>query len=425
MGKVVYITAKTPFGKGEVFTLHEMVALKKIGVNLLIIPRNPSREIFHKEAEFVKEDVQWLPFLGLNIAVHTIKFVMESPIEFVRIVRDIVHQSYGFIDILKGIAVLPKSLYVAKLLKDKNEAISHVHANTTTTVSIIAYIIARELGVPWSCTLHTATIVNQKYTRMFQQKLRFAEFIRCIADGTRVKLLKLLGQDYEDKVKLVYLPVDCDIYSAEKKEVAKEKIILVTPAELVPRKGHKYLIDACSLLVRRGIMQFKCYFYGDGPLRGELQSLVERENLKGFIELPGPIANDKLFNMYRSGQADVLVLPSIVTDDGNFEGIPMALVEAMACGIPVISTNTGDIPELIGNGCGMMVNEKDPRALADAIEKLLKDGEFRQELGERGRRKVVQVFNASKSAEELARLFGITDFRGVNGLYTKPVAWNG
>lgn len=410
MGKVVYITAKTPFGKGETFTLHEMVALKKMGVNLLIIPRNPSREIFHKEAGFVKEDVLWLPFLSLTMVVNTIKFLMKSPIRFLRIVRDIVHQSGGFMDILKGIAVLPKSLYVAKLLKEKNEEISHIHANSTTTVSIIAHIIAGELGVPWSCTLHAATIVSQKYSRMFRMKLKSAELIRCIADGTRVKLLQLLGQDYARKVKLVYnMWVDCDTYSAEKKEVVKEKFIMVTPAELVPRKGHKYLIDACSLLVRRGITHFICYFFGDGPLRGKLQSLVERENLKGFIELPGPIANEKLFDMYRSGQVDVVVLPSIVTDDGNFEGIPVALEEAMACGIPVISTNTGDIPELIGDGSGVMVNEKDPQALADAIEKLLRDAEFRRELGERGRRKVVQVFNASKSAEELAKLFGVTD----------------
>jgi glycosyltransferase involved in cell wall biosynthesis len=417
MGKVVYVTAKTPFGKGETFTLHEMVALKKKGVNLLIIPRNPSKEIFHKEAEFVKDDSLWLPPLSLTIVMNTMKFLLRSPTEFLRIVKDVVRQSCSLIDILKGLVVLPKSLYVAKLLKDANEDISHIHAHSTTTVSIMAHIIARKLGIPWSFTLHAATIVSQKYARMFKMKLKSAEFVRCIANGTRVKLVQLLGHEYECKVKLVYVGVDCDTYTTDKNEVTKEKFVMVTPAELVPRKGHRYLIEACSLLVKRGFTHFMCYFYGDGPLRGELQSLVERENLKGFVELPGLVANEKLLDMYRTGQVDVVILPSIVTDDGNFEGIPMALEEAMAYGIPVVSTNTGDIPELIGDGSGVMVKEKDPQALADAIERLLKDAEFRRELGERGRRKVVQVFSASKSAKELAQLFYAAESREPNETY--------
>jgi glycosyltransferase involved in cell wall biosynthesis len=405
MGKVVYITCKTPFGKGETFTLHEMVALKKAGVSLIIIPRNPSREVFHKEAEYVSEDTLWLPLLSLRMLMNTVVSFLRHPFQFLSIMKNVVRQSNGLLDTLKGIVVLPKALYVGEMLNKKGEVISHIHAHSTTTVSIMAYVIAKKLRVPWSFTLHTATIVNEKFARMFKAKLESAEFVRCIAEGTCTKLLALIGQEYEEKVRVVHLGVDCDAYEKKKERLIKERFIMVTPAELVPRKGHKYLIYACSLLIRRGITHFKCYFYGDGPLRKELQNLVEQENLRNFIALPGLLANEKLLGLYNSGKVDVVILPSINTSDGNFEGIPMALEEAMACGIPVISTNTGDISELIGDGSGIMVNEKDPEAIANAIETLIRDADFRREVGEKGRQKVINSFNSKVIAKQLAALF--------------------
>jgi colanic acid/amylovoran biosynthesis glycosyltransferase len=413
MSKVVlYITAETPFGKGEVFTLHELVALKKRGIDLLIVPRNPSKEIFHKEAEYVKDNCLSLPFLNLEMVINTMKFLFKSPIEFISIAKNVIKQSHtNFIDILKSFAVIPKSLYVSKLLKEKGDNVCHVHANMTTTVSIMAYIIARELGVPWSCTLHAATNVKKKYLRMFKAKLQSAEFIRCISDGIRIKLLALLGQEYREKLKVLHVGVDCksfDIIDINKKSKSiNEKFIIVTPAALLPRKGHMYLIKACSLLLKRGIQNFYCYFYGEGPLRNKLKELIERENLENFIELPGSISNDKLFHLYINGKVDVVILPSIVTADQNFEGIPTALMEAMACGVPVISTNTGDIQELIGDGSGIMVKEKDPEALANAIELLMRDAEFRKDLAEKGRQKVLKNFNLESITKQLAILFGI------------------
>jgi glycosyltransferase involved in cell wall biosynthesis len=109
--------------------------------------------------------------------------------------------------------------------------------------------------------------------------------------------------------------------------------------------------------------------------------------------------------MYKERIVDILILPSINTGNGEFEGIPVSLMEAMAFGIPVISTDTGGIPELIGDGSGIMVKEKDPEAIAVSIEKLMNDKPYYDFISERGRKKIERDFNVSIISKELLKLF--------------------
>jgi len=98
---------------------------------------------------------------------------------------------------------------------------------------------------------------------------------------------------------------------------------------------------------------------------------------------------------------DAVVLPSITTDDNEREGIPVALMEAMAYGIPVVSTRTAGIPELISEGAGLLVGEKEAQELAGAIEKLITDEELAAEIGKRGRERVEEEFHLQKNARLL------------------------
>lgn len=104
------------------------------------------------------------------------------------------------------------------------------------------------------------------------------------------------------------------------------------------------------------------------------------------------------------GEVDAVVLPSLTTDDGEREGIPVALMEAMAYGIPVVSTNTGGIPELLSDGAGLMVREKEAQELAGAIEKLIKDEGLSAEIGKKGRQMIEKEFNLQKNARMLLQI---------------------
>lgn len=400
MSKIVYITAQTPFGKGETFILNEMVMLKKLGIDLIIVPRNPPKEVFHKNAKSLVNDTLWIPLIDFKIVANLSVFFFTNPIFIFRIVVDIIFNSRDLKMVLKNLAVLPKALYLAKILKVKD--ISHIHVHWGSTTSTIAYIISEITGIPWSITLHRWDI---KENNLLKVKVKSAKFIRCISNHGMAELIEIVGKDFKYKIKVIHMGVDCDVV-VQTPLREKDKFIIVTPANLFPVKGHNYLIDACSILVlTHGMRNFRCYFYGDGPLRKELEKYIEKKHLKDFIKIPGHIAHEKLLKMYAEREIDIVILPSINTDDGEHEGIPVSLMEAMNFGIPVISTNTGGILELIGDGSGIMIEEQDDEAIARFIRKLIIDKYYRNALGEKGKIKVKKDYNLKTNIEGLLRLF--------------------
>ena len=133
--------------------------------------------------------------------------------------------------------------------------------------------------------------------------------------------------------------------------------------------------------------------------------MIQELNLGDVVTLCGRLPHDKVLGMYQDGCISVLVTPSIVTEDGQREGIPVALMEAMAFGVPVISTTTGGIPELLGDGAGILVPPGDSKALADAIEVIVENSYYCAELGQKGRKKIETDFSLTSVVRQLAELF--------------------
>jgi glycosyltransferase involved in cell wall biosynthesis len=167
-------------------------------------------------------------------------------------------------------------------------------------------------------------------------------------------------------------------------------------------KGHKYLIQACRLLWERGI-EFACYFVGEGPLRREVEVEIAKAGLSDKINLLGTLPRPEVASLL--SRMNVMALASVQTRRGNREGIPVALMEGMASGLPVVASAISGIPELVESGrTGLLVPSRDPVALADALEKLSKDQELRRRLGTAGREKVMREFNLRINAAELRDL---------------------
>jgi glycosyltransferase involved in cell wall biosynthesis len=156
-------------------------------------------------------------------------------------------------------------------------------------------------------------------------------------------------------------------------------------------------------LVERDV-GFRCVIVGDGPQRTLLEQLVEQYNLQEVVELAGVVFQEHLKEYL--ARADVFVLPCITASNGDMDGIPVALMEAMAMAIPTVSTTVSGIPELIEDGVsGLLVPEKDAVALADALQRLFQDDELCARLGKNGRQKVIREFDIDKSTTQLAALF--------------------
>jgi glycosyltransferase involved in cell wall biosynthesis len=143
---------------------------------------------------------------------------------------------------------------------------------------------------------------------------------------------------------------------------------------------------------------------GDGPQRAYLESLVEQYDLRDTVKLAGIVFQEKLQDYYRA--ADMLALPCIIAGDGDRDGIPVALIEAMAIGRPVVSTQVSGIPELVEHGqTGLLVPPGDAEALAEALLTLIRDEPLRQRMGQASREKVVKQFSLDENIAQVAALF--------------------
>jgi glycosyltransferase involved in cell wall biosynthesis len=404
MGKIAYITAATPFGPQETFILTEMLALLETGADILIIPRDKAHDrLFHSKAAPLFEHAIGLPLIDVAILKAFLKYMLNSPIACLGIINSVCFGARNTKIALKNLAVLPKAFYVAALLSSEN--VSHIHAHWASTTATMAYITSRLTGVPWSFTAHRWDIAENN---ILKEKCRTASFVRVISEAGRLEIMHLVDDaSLHDKIVMLHMGVDIP---GEADAVlngvlnGRQVLNVVCPANLLPVKGHTCLFEACALLKDKNI-SMKCLVAGDGPLEKELKDYARRRNLEGYVEFLGRLTQEELFALYRSGRTAAVILPSIHTADCQKEGIPVSLMEAMAHGIPVISTDTGAIPELIADGSGIMVRGNDPSSIASAIENLISDPVHSASVGRRGKEKIKMDFNVRSITGELLRLF--------------------
>ena len=201
---------------------------------------------------------------------------------------------------------------------------------------------------------------------------------------------------------MIHCGVDIDRYRPAS-AANRERLMIVSVGRLVEHKGFRHLVRACALLKTRGL-RFVCRIIGDGLQRTELDRLIEEADLRDCVELAGAMTQEAVGAALRG--ADLFVLACAVEQNGVADGIPVALMEAMALEIPVVSTRVSGIPELVKDGAGLLVDPEDPEALANAIEQTARlSARDRREIGRGGRAVIEKEFNLAVEVERLAALF--------------------
>jgi glycosyltransferase involved in cell wall biosynthesis len=295
--------------------------------------------------------------------------------------------------------VFPKALalaHTARLLKA-----DHIHAHWASTTATAAYVASSMSGIPWSFTAHRWDIQEDN---MLKEKVRTASFVRVINKRGLTEIDRIVGYELSRKVRVIHMGVDTEKYGPARfglPNTSNDKTpLIVCPANFVPVKGHRYLLDALAQVKLKGL-SFKCWFFGAGPLEDALKRQTAELCLTDYVDFRGRLPHPELLELFNSGLVDIVVLPSIVTKDGACEGIPVALMEAMAAGIPVVSTRTGGIPELV-EGAGLLVDPADSTELASAIMELIGNPELRLKLAEAGRSAVQRDFSLSSIVLQLS-----------------------
>ncbi len=296
---------------------------------------------------------------------------------------------------LKNLMAFPKALALAQ--RFKRLGVDHVHAYWLSTPATIAMIVGRLNGIPWSATAHRWDIYEDNFRT---EKAREAGFIRTISlRGTR-DLQAVLPQSLSAKVHCVRLGAELPKTTARISSRGTFRILC--PASLVAVKGHETLLRALAMLRENGL-EFLCVCAGEGPLLSTLQDRALSLGLSGAVDFAGFIAHERLLADLRSGSYNAVVLCSIETGT-TMEGVPVSLMEAMAAGVPCVATRSGSVPELIGEGEGLLVPCGDVDGVAHALLELARNPQFAQDTGAHGRRRVAADYNLAINVDRLVSL---------------------
>jgi len=393
--RLVYITVSMPFGSGEAFFIPEANELRRRGHELLIVPRSPEGwEVVNRDAKELPALALRRPVVSLDILGGAVLELFARPAASLRVLA-MLFRSRNLWMLAKNLTVFSKGLWLAR--RAKQWKADHIHAQWGLTTATIAMIASRLSGIPWSFTAHRGDIVDNN---LLAVKTADAAFVRFISESG-LKMAESLCGGLSRAKKVVVLHLGVEIPRTPPfSETAAESRTILCPANLLPVKGHQYLFHAIAALKRCGV-ECRLDVVGEGRLRGRLEALAKELSIDDRVRFLGQVPHERLLAMLQERRADLVVLPSVDLGEGLHEGIPVALIEPMSLGVPVISTSTGGIPELLRDGAGIMVPPKDPCALADAIERLLNDPALRKRLSEAGRRRVEEEFSVEAVVDRL------------------------
>ncbi len=274
--------------------------------------------------------------------------------------------------------------------------ITHIHEHFANPTAIVAMLMKTYGGISYSLSVHGPDIFYRVDSAMLEEKIQEAAFVRCISHYCRSQIMRISDPEAWHKLHIVRCGVNPDLYSIRKEPCNPLPNILCV-GRLVPAKGQHILLEACKLLKQQGL-RFKVTIIGEGPDSKSLEKFTENFGLNDIVTFTGVLGQNTVREYY--DKADIFVLASFA------EGVPVVLMEAMAKEIPVISTRITGIPELIEHEHdGLLATPGDAEDLACQIRKLLDNPELRHELGEKGRNKVISLYNQHINNQEMVNLF--------------------
>ncbi len=399
--RLAVITSKFPFDGKEAFLYAEVAQLAKHVSSLLIIPATAS----HKKHEYTKlpASVVCMSVASVSTIIAATREFLKAPIAVLRVFIEVVAKPRSLRTKVGNALIFPKALRVARLLREKN--IKHVHAYWLSTPSTIAYVSSRLNTAEWSASGHRWDLVDTNLTSHPVAHAGFmgtAKFIRTISERGRRQVLFALSGHAHGPVETIHLGVDIP-ESGFPSQPQGRSFSLACIAAMERVKGHVYLLRALAGALAQGV-ELRCDLIGDGSLRDALQKQASALRIADKISFAGQIPHQAVRERLQRGEYDAVILTSIDEGSGMCEGIPVALMEAMASKIPCIATDSGSVKELINADVGILVHQRDPQEISAAIVALARNPDQRLELGQRAASRIRQDFEVHRTAAALHAL---------------------
>jgi glycosyltransferase involved in cell wall biosynthesis len=399
---VCYLTKRFP-RLSETFILDEILGLEANGVDLrLFAIADPNEATVQPDVRRVRSTVTYLR-TGDGVAAA---------------VRDNLHFAHGHARVLVRHPVRWARTAARLLGPERSRAMArhfveaggmaldmdqvggaHLHAAFAHGPASTAYYVHLITGRPFSFAAHAKDLYLST-PEVLAAKLGAASFVLACSHSAAAELRRIAAACGTAGTDVVYAPhgVDVDRFRPDPAGPAgsepDEPVRILAVGRLVPKKGYPTLVSALAELTSRGV-PFTCRIIGGGDLRDELAARLASAGIADRVELCGTRTQLEILEEYR--RAAVFVQASVVTADGDRDGIPNSVLEAMSCGLAVVATDVAGIPEVVtDHGTGLLARQADPIALAEALAEAVGDHELRARLGRSAREFVVDTFSRSE-----------------------------
>lgn len=399
--KIAYLVSRFP-KLSETFILREMIAMRNDGWEISLYPLILEKtSMFHPEAEPWLKELFFFPGLSREVIFENIKLLFRKTGKYISVFLQVVLgniQSPSFL--IRAFVIFPKAVRMAGHMKSSE--ISHIHAHFATHPALAAWIIHRLAGITYSITIHAHDLYVNK--TMLERKVLDAAFVVVISEFNKNFLIQHVDSIAKGKIHVIHCGVDFRSLPISKPEnLEDDRFHIISIGSLQPYKGMQYLIRACQLLRDRGLF-IECKIIGGGKERKKLETLLVSHGLQQVVTMLGSKTQEDVFRNLSKSQC--YVQPSVVEPSGKMEGIPVSIMEALACGLPVIASEISGIPELVRPGkTGYLVPPADPMALADAIENVYKNSREAARLAQAGQKLVREEFDLFSNVKKLSQLF--------------------
>lgn len=394
--KIVYIIGTYPL-LTTTFIDREIIRLTERGIDLDIysIRRPPlGIPLSTFQLELQQRVNYLLPINLLKLLVSQLYFSIVKPLRYFSTLVYLLSRPHPNLSTrIKTLLHFGEGVYFSYFLR--NEKIHEIHAHFLDRAAVLALVAKRLLDIPFSLSIHAGADIYV-HPILLREKLVDARQAVTCTQHNKNHLETIVGHTLSKKI--TFIPHGLDSSAYQSRNHNHDKLIILSVGQLKMRKGFLQLVDVCKMLDNKGY-DFKCEIIGEGPLRKALEERISDLSLEDKVFLHGALPHEAVLEKYQ--KATMFVMPCIQTDDGDVDGIPNVLLEAMAMKLPVISTKVSAIPELIDdqkNGVLVSPNEQDE--LFEAIIKLLSSPGKQEELGELGRQTVLSEFDIEKNVDQ-------------------------
>jgi len=385
----------------ETFIAQEIAALERRGIDITIVSlRRPTDARRHPVHDEIRAPVIYLPEYLLLEPLRVLKAWWKT--------RSTENYSTAFSLWLRDLRRDPTPSRVRRfgqalvLAAELPAGFEQLHAHFLHTPASVARYAATLLGLPWTASAHAKDIWTTPEWEKREKLASCAWLVTCT--GANRDHLSALAP--EGRVELLHHGIDAARFPGTPvlrpaRDGSREPVVILGVARLVEKKGVDLLLDALSRLPEE--LNWKLVQVGSGPLRKKLQAQADRLNLSRRIEWRGSLDQPALLSEYR--KADLFVLASRITANGDRDGIPNVLAEAQSQALACVATRVSAIPELVAEGTGVLVEPEDAAALSRAIASLARDPARRAVMGRSAQGAVFRRFRLEPNADRLAAKF--------------------